>query len=177
LRDYLGAETIIWLGAGVPGDETGGHVDNLACFIEPGVVLLSWCDDPADAHYAVSRDAEARLLAATDARGRRITVERITMPTPMFYTEEEVAGLDRTHTGTSRNAGERLAGSYVNFLIANGGVIAPCFGVATDVPAAETLARLFPGREIVMLPGREILLGGGNIHCITQQQPRRRHAA
>ncbi len=173
LRDYLGAEKIIWLGAGVPFDETGGHVDNLACFIKPGIVLLSWCDDPSDPHHAVSRDAEARLRAATDAKGRPITVERMPMPTPMFYTEEEVAGLDRTHTGTSRNAGERLAASYVNFLIANGAIIAPKFGVATDAAAAETLARLFPDREIVMLPGREILLGGGNIHCITQQQPLR----
>jgi len=99
------------------------------------------------------------------------------MPTPMFYTEEEISGLDRTQTGTSRNAGERLAGSYVNFLIANGAVIAPCFGVGTDSVAAETLARLFPGRALVMLPGREILLGGGNIHCITQQQPLLRQAA
>jgi len=171
LRDYLGGEKVIWLGDGVPGDETGGHVDNLACFIAPGVVLLSWCDDPADPHYGVSRDAEARLVAATDAAGRRIRVERIPMPTPMFYTEAEISGLDQTHTGTSRLVGERLAGSYVNFLIVNGAVIAPAFGVETDGAAAETLARLFPGREIVMLPGREILLGGGNIHCITQQQP------
>jgi agmatine deiminase len=174
LKDYLGAEKILWLGNGVPGDETGGHIDNLACFIKPGVVLLSWCDDPADPHYAVSRAAEAALRTATDAKGRRITVERIPMPTPMFYTAEETSGLDQTHTGTSRNPGERLAGSYVNFLIVNGAVIAPCFGVATDAPAQDVLARLFPERKIVMLPGREILLGGGNIHCITQQQPRRR---
>jgi agmatine deiminase len=171
LRDYLGAEKIIWLGAGVPGDETGGHIDNLACFIRPGVVLLSWCDDPADPHYAVSRDAEARLRAATDAKGRRITVKRIPMPMPMFYTEAETSGLDQTHTGTSRNPRERLAGSYVNFLIVNGAIIAPEFGVETDPAAKAVLAQLFPEREIVMLPGREILLGGGNIHCITQQQP------
>jgi agmatine deiminase len=95
----------------------------------------------------------------------------------MFYTQDETSGLDQTHSGTSRNAGERLAGSYVNFLIANGAVIAPKFDVETDEAASEILARCFPGREIVMLPGREILLGGGNIHCITQQQPRRRHAA
>ncbi len=177
LKDYLGAEKVLWLGHGVPGDETGGHIDNLACFIKPGVVLLSWCDDPADPHYAVSRDAEARLLAATDARGRRITVERIPMPTPMFYTEEETSGLDRTHTGTSRNAGERLAASYVNFLIVNGAIIAPEFGVATDTAARDVFALLFPERKTVMLPGREILLGGGNIHCITQQQPLRRRTA
>ncbi len=172
LKDYLGAEKVIWLGAGVPGDETGGHVDNLACFVAPGVVLLSWCDDKADPHYEVSRDAEVRLRAATDARGRRIRVERVKMPAPMFYTEAEVGGLDRTHTGTSRNVGERLAASYVNFLIVNGAVIAPGFGVATDEAARVVLARLFPERQIVMLPGREILLGGGNFHCITQQQPR-----
>jgi agmatine deiminase len=174
LTTHLGASHVIWLGAGVPFDETGGHVDNLACFVRPGVVLLTWCDDPADPHYAMSRDAEARLLAARDARGRNITVERIPMPTPMHYTADEVAGIDHTATGYSRTAGERLAGSYVNFLIVNGAVIAPNFDVATDESAHAVLARLFPEREIVLVPGREILLGGGNIHCITQQQPRGR---
>jgi len=172
LRDYLGVSQVLWLGEGVPFDETGGHVDNLACFVRPGVVLLSWCDDPDDPHYAVSRDAEARLQAARDARGRAITVEHIPMPTPMFFSAEEAAGIDRGASGMNRASGERLAASYVNFYIANGAIIAPCFGVPTDAPARAVLQRLFPEREIVMLPAREILLGGGNIHCITQQQPR-----
>ena len=171
LLAFLGARKVVWLGAGVPGDETGGHVDNLACFVRPGVALLSWCDDPADPHYAVSREAEARLLAATDAAGRRIAVERIPMPSPMVYTAEEILGLDHTNPRTARHPGERLPASYVNFLIVNGAVIAPAFGVETDDAARSVLSRLFPGRDIVMLPGREILLGGGNIHCITQQQP------
>ncbi len=171
LKDYLGATHVIWLGAGVPEDETGGHIDNLACFVRPGVVLLSWCDDPDDPHHAVSRDAEARLLGSRDARGREITVVRVPMPTPMFYTAAEAAGIDRASGGMDRAAGVRLAASYVNFYIANGAVIAPSFGVATDAPAREVLARLFADREIVTLPSREILLGGGNIHCITQQQP------
>ena len=171
LKDYLGAAHVLWLGAGVPGDETGGHVDNLACFVRPGMVLLSWCDDPHDPHYAVSRDAEARLLGSRDARGREITVARVPMPTPMFYSEEEAAGVDRSAGGMHRAASVRLAASYVNFYIANGAVVAPSFGLVTDAPAREVLARLFADREIVMLPGREILLGGGNIHCITQQQP------
>jgi agmatine deiminase len=174
LKDYLGGSQVIWLGAGVPFDETGGHIDNIACFVRPGVVLLSWCDDPADPHYGVSREAEARLLAARDAQGRAITVERIPMPTPMFYSAEEAAGIDQTNPGLSRNEGERLAASYVNFLIVNGAVIAPSFDIETDSLAREVLEKLFPEREVVMLPGREILLGGGNIHCITQQQPARR---
>ncbi len=172
LRDYVGVSHIIWLGEGVPGDETGGHIDNLACFIRPGEVLLSWCDDPADPHYAVSRDAEARLLTTRDAKGRAMTVQRIPMPTKMFYTPEEAAGIDQAENGMNRAAGEPLAASYVNFYIANGAIIAPCFDVPTDEPARAKLASLFPDREIIMVPAREILLGGGNIHCITQQQPK-----
>ncbi|WP_298214426.1 agmatine deiminase [Acidocella sp.] len=172
LKDYTGSRHVIWLKEGVPHDETDGHVDNLACFAAPGVVLLSWCDDPADPHYAVSRDAEAALQAARDARGRRLRVEKIPMPAPMFYTAEEADGVDATATGMNREAGARLAASYVNFYIANGAIIAPAFGAETDAPARAVLARLFPGREIVMIPAREILLGGGNIHCITQQQPK-----
>jgi agmatine deiminase len=171
LKDYLGGSHVIWLGAGVPGDETGGHVDNLACFIKPGVVLLTWCDDPSDPHYAVSRDAESRLLGARDAQGRPITVEKIPMPAPMFFTEDEAAGIDAVASGMVRRAGERLAASYVNFYIANGAIIAPSFCTETDEPARAILANLFPDREIVQIPAREILLGGGNIHCITQQQP------
>ncbi len=171
LCDYLGAEHVIWLADGVPDDITGGHVDNLACFVAPGVVLLAWCDDPADPHYAVSREAEARLLAARDAAGRHLRVERIPMPTPMFLTEEEASGLDRTNPRLSSSAGDRLAASYVNFLIVNDAVIAPAFGVPTDCVAEAILTRLFPAHAIVMLPSREILLGGGNIHCVTQQQP------
>jgi agmatine deiminase len=174
LKDYLGASHVIWLGEGVPFDETGGHVDNLACFVRPGVVLLTWTDDAADPLYAVCRDAEARLLGARDARGREIMVEKIPMPSPMFYTAEEAAGIDQATSGMNRAAGERLAASYVNFYIANGAIIAPAFGVPTDAAAQTVLRRLFPDREIVMLPAREILLGGGNIHCITQQQPARR---
>jgi agmatine deiminase len=172
LKDYLGAKHVIWLREGVPHDETDGHVDNIACFIRPGVVLLTWCDDPADPHYAVSRDAEARLLAATDAQGRSLAVERIAMPTPMFFTKEEAEGVDATASGMNRREGERMAASYVNFYIANGAIIAPSFCVETDAAAREVLARLFPDKEIVMVPAREILLGGGNIHCITQQQPK-----
>ena len=169
LGAYLGARHVVWLQDGVPEDETGGHVDNLACFVSPGRVLLSWCDDPADPHHVVSRAALARLETAHDAAGRRLVVEKLPMPTPMFISEAEAAGVAPGDGGMNRRAGTRLAASYVNFYLANGAVIAPAFGVPTDDPAREILARCFPGRQIVMLPAREILLGGGNIHCITSQ--------
>jgi agmatine deiminase len=172
LKYYLCTSHVVWVGAGVPGYETGGHIDILACFVKPGLVLLTWCDDPADPHYGVSREAETRLLSARDAKGREIAVERIPMPTPMFFSAEEAGGIDAVENGMNRATGERLAASYVNFYIANNAVIAPAFGVPTDQAARAVLARCFPEREIVMVPAREILLGGGNIHCITQQQPR-----
>jgi len=172
LKDYLGAAHVVWLADGVPGDETDGHIDNLACFVAPGKVLLTWCDDPGDPHYAVSRDAEERLQGARDAQGRALEVVRIPMPTPMFITADEAGGVDGVESGMERRAGERMAASYVNFYIANGAIIAPYFGVETDEVARAVLADLFPDREIVMVPAREILLGGGNIHCVTQQQPK-----
>lgn len=173
LADYLGATTVIWLGAGIPEDETGGHVDNLAAFAAPGKVVLAWCDDPSDAHYEVSRNAESRLGAARDARGRSIEIVKLPMPPAMCITEAEAAGINAQANGMQRAANTRLAASYVNFYIANGAIIAPSFGAAADETARSTLALAFPGRDIVMLPAREILLGGGNIHCITQQQPAR----
>lgn len=166
LRDYLGVSQILWLGRGIPEDETGGHVDNLACFAPDGSVLLAWCGDPADPHYEVSRDAEARL------RSRGVAVVKLPMPPAMFITEAEASGVQAGSSNMVRRAGARLAASYVNFCIANGAIIAPAFGAATDDAARAILASAFPGRAVVMLPAREILLGGGNIHCITQQQPK-----
>ena len=171
LREYLNVEKIIWLGQGVYNDETGGHVDNLCCFVQPGVVLLTWTDDPDDPQYAISRDALERLSVALDAQGRRLEVHTIHQPNPVLITEEEAAGVDAIEGTLPRRAGDRLAASYVNFYIANGGVIAPLFDDPHDEPALATLRELFPDREVVGVPAHEILLGGGNIHCITQQQP------
>jgi agmatine deiminase len=175
LCSYLGARTVIWLGEGVVDDETDGHVDNLAFFVRPGVVALSWCDDPADPMHAVSVDALARLEAATDARGRSLEVVKLPMPGPLFMTAEEADGVDIGSTvegtGMNRVAGQRLAGSYANLYLANGGAIVPLLDAATDDAALAIVSRLYPLRRVVGVPAREILLGGGNIHCITQQQP------
>ncbi|GAC1451980.1 MAG: agmatine deiminase [Steroidobacteraceae bacterium] len=176
LGAYLGVSQVIWLGKGVFNDETGGHVDNLACFVRPGVVCLSWCDNRRDPQHAISLDAWERLHDSRDARGRRLAVVRLPMPGPLRLQAREACGLIPREGSKVRAAGERLAASYVNFYIANGGIVMPLLDARTDVRAARRLQRLFPRRRIVGVPAREILLGGGNIHCITQQIPAARRA-
>lgn len=171
LRQYLGVTTIIWLPRGVYLDETDGHVDNFCRFVAPGQVMLTWTDDRHDPQWEISNEALAILEKAVDAKGRRLDVTRIHQPGPITITAEEAAGVDRIPGVQPRVEGERLAGSYVNSYIGNGIVVLPVFDDVHDEEAVTTYKRLFPDREIVTVPGREILLGGGNVHCITQQVP------
>lgn len=171
LRQYLGVTRIVWLGQGVFNDETDGHIDNLACFVRPGEVCLTWSDDPRDPQHAISKDALERLLAARDARRRPFKVHKLPAPGPLYMTAREAAGVQRKRGSHARRAGWRLAGSYVNFYLANGGLVMPLLDPRTDRAAARLLARMFPERRVVGVAAREILLGGGNIHCITQQVP------
>jgi agmatine deiminase len=171
LLAYLGAEKVIWLGRGVFEDETDGHVDNLACFARPGLVLLTWTDDPSDPQHEISRDARERLEAATDARGRPLEVLSLPSPGPLAITAEEAEGVEATEGTRARRAGDRLAASYVNFYPGNERVVFPLLDERHDDEAAAILRRCFPERELVGVPAREILLGGGNVHCITQQVP------
>ena len=171
LRDYLGISTVIWLGEGVINDETDGHVDNLACFAAPGEVCLTWTDNRRDPQWQVSNDALARLQAARDARGRRLKVHKLPQPRTLTMTATEAAGVQSREVAKPRRAGERLAASYANFYIANGGVVMPLLDERSDAEAMAVLQRVFADRQVVGVPSREILLGGGNIHCITQQIP------
>jgi agmatine deiminase len=173
LHAYLGTEKVVWLGDGVYMDETDGHVDNLACFARPGVVLLTWVEDPADPQHAISRDALERLEATTDACGRAFEMIKVPAPGPLATTAEEAAGVEHAPGSRPRRAGDRLAASYVNFYLGNSRVVYPLLDPDHDEEAAAILHATFPDREIVGVPAREILLGGGNIHCITQQVPTR----
>ena len=171
LRAYTGCDAIVWLGLGVVNDETDGHVDNLCCFVRPGVIALTWTDDRSDPQYERSLDARRRLDAATDAHGRGFDVHVVRQPGPLTITATEAEGVV-ARTGTvPRVAGERLAASYVNFYPANDRILFPLLDPAYDETALGVLADLFPDREVVGIPAREILLGGGNIHCITQPVP------
>ena len=172
LRDFTGCETVIWLGLGVVDDETDGHVDNLACFVRPGVVVLTWTDDRSDPQYERSLDARHRLEAAVDAHGRHLEVHLLHQPGPLVVTPAEAAGVQAAPGTQPRRAGSRLAASYVNFYPANDTIVMPGLDPDHDEAAAATLRDLFPGRRVVPVPAREILLGGGNVHCITQPVPR-----
>jgi len=171
LKRYLGASCVIWLGEGVIDDETSGHIDNLACFARPGEVCLTWSDNPRDPQHRVSKDAWERLMSARDARGRRLRVHKLPAPGPLYMTRREARGIATRAGIRSLRAGQRLAGSYVNFYLANSALVLPLLDARTDAIARRTLRGIFPRRRIVGVPAREILLGGGNIHCITQQQP------
>jgi agmatine deiminase len=163
--------TIVWLGKGVFNDETDGHVDNLACFARPGEVCLTWSDDKRDPQHAISLDAWERLNDARDARGRRFKVHKLPSPGPLYMSAKEAKGLVNRKGTKKRPAGDRLAASYVNFYIVNGGIVMPLLDARTDRAAATLLRRVFPKRRVLGVPAREVLLGGGNIHCITQQVP------
>lgn len=172
LKSYLNVSKIVWLGGGVYNDETSGHVDNLCCFLEPGVLALTWTDDQYDPQYEISLDALRRLEHSSDARGRKLTIHKIHQPDPVTITDIEAQGVEIMPGSKPRQAGDRMAASYVNFYLCNRGAVVPTFGDPHDQPALDTLQRLMPDHKVVGVPAGEILLGGGNIHCITAQQPK-----
>jgi len=171
LRRYLGVDAIVWLGKGVHLDETDGHVDNLCAYVRPAEVVLTWTNNRNDPQYEISRDAYDRLMQARDARGRRFKVHKLVQPGPLQMTADEAAGVDAAEGTKPRAAGGRLAASYVNFYIGTRRVVVPLLDSRRDGGTLRALQKLFPKREVVGVPGREILLGGGNIHCVTQQVP------
>lgn len=171
LCDYLGVRKIIWLPRGVYNDETSGHIDNFCRFVRPGVVALTWTDDKGDPQYEISAEAFDILSQVTDLSGRRLEIFKIHQPNPVFITAEESAGVDVVSGTAPRNPGDRLPASYLNFITPNGAVFFPTFDDPHDEAALEIFRQLFPERNVIPFFSREILLGGGNLHCITQQVP------
>jgi agmatine deiminase len=149
LRDYLGATDVIWLGRGIAGDDTHGHIDDIARFAAPGVVVACVEPDKSEANHEPLADNLKRLRAREDLK-----VATLPMPEPVYFNNQ------------------RLPASYANFYIANRIVLVPTFGDRNDRVALNTLARLFPDREVIGIPCRDLVLGLGTLHCMTQQQPR-----
>ena len=152
-REYLGIRHTIWLGEGCVGDDTHGHVDDIARFVAPGVIVLAYEDDPADdENHRRSVDNMRRLELAGATRGA-LDVIKLPFPRPITM------------------MGERLPASYANFYVANGVVLVPTFNDANDRIALQTLAQLFPGRDVVGIHAVDLVWGFGTLHCLTQQQP------
>lgn len=175
LKTYLGVAKVLWLPRGIYMDETNEHVDNVAAFIKPGEVVLAWTDNREDPQYELSAQDLAYLEGETDAKGRKIKVRKLPIPdVPVCCSARDIDNYVFEPGEDTREAGERLAASYVNFYFANGIALVPQFGgenAESDARAVKILAELCPERRIVPISARDILLGGGNIHCITQQVP------
>ncbi|MCC6243749.1 MAG: agmatine deiminase family protein [Gemmatimonadaceae bacterium] len=152
-RDHLGISKTIWLGEGCVGDDTHGHVDDIARFVAPGVVVLAHETNPADDNHLRSLDNLQRLQGATDARGEPLRV--VTLPFPRAVIMD----------------GTRLPASYANFYIANGVVLVPTFNDVNDRVALNTLSELFPAHQVVGIHAVDLVWGLGTLHCLTQQQP------
>lgn len=170
LGDYLGVDKVIWLRCDI-GEETDGHVDQLVCFARPGEVVLSWTDDQTSPYYPFVQEAFEILSREKDARGRTLKIHKLPIAEPMEMTIEEASTIEVDDFSYTRETGAPIADCYLNFYIANGGIVMPAFGQPRDREAAAALAEIFPERNIVPVPAREIGMGGGLVHCITQQQP------
>jgi agmatine deiminase len=153
LKDSLGVNQIIWLGEGIAGDDTDGHIDDIARFVNPTTVVCIVESDPNDENYAVLQDNYERLKAARDHDGRKLATVTLPSPGPRVY------------------AGSRLPASYANFYIANGVVLVPTFNDPRDRDALGLLQELLPERKVVGIPCNAVIAGLGAIHCVTQQQP------
>lgn len=165
LKTFLGADRVVWLPYGVCGDETNGHVDNICAFTSENEVVLGWTDKICEQKRRCEEDL--RVLEAAGFKVRKL-------PFPekdVTFTARELAGFTYEEGEDTREEGEVLAASYVNFYVCNAGVIVPQFGDANDKAAIEILGRAFKGRKIYPVYARDIILGGGNIHCLTQQIP------
>jgi agmatine deiminase len=152
-RAYLGISKVLWLGNGIAGDDTHGHVDDLTRFVNPTTVVTIVEENRDDANYAALQDNLTRLQSLTDQGGNKLQVKTLPMPAPVYF------------------EGQRLPASYANFYIANKIVIVPTFNDANDRVALNTLAKLFPEREVVGIHCRDLVLGLGTLHCMTQQEP------
>lgn len=151
--DYFGVLSVIWLGEGIEGDDTHGHVDDVTRFVSPDTVVTMVEANERDENYSALHHNLGRLRAARDQDGQRLNVVEIPMPRPVIFESR------------------RLPASYANFYIANGAVLVPVFNDPNDRVALNTLAELLPGREVVPIYSGDLIWGFGAMHCMTQQQP------
>ena len=153
LKVYLGVTNVLWLGDGIAGDDTDGHIDDLARFVSPDTIVTVIEEDPTDANYKVLQENLNRLRKMRDQNGREFKIQTLPMPPALIHEDT------------------RLPASYANFYIANAGILLPTFNCPQDATAATKLTRLFPNRKIIDVPSTDLVWGLGSVHCLTQQHP------
>lgn len=171
LKQYLNLEKVLWIKDGIDPDETNGHVDDVACFVRPGEVACIWTEDKNDPFYQACQDAYNYLANETDAKGRKLKIHKLCMPKKNVTISGDFA-IDYVEGTIPREDGDICIASYMNFLIVNGGVIVPQYGDENDALALQQIQAMFPDRKAVGVDTVEVVYGGGNVHCITQQQPK-----
>ena len=170
LKEYLNLEKIIWIKDGIDPYETNGHIDDVACFVRPGEVACIWTEDPNHPFYAPAQAAYKTLSEATDAKGRKLKVHKLCMTKEPCYLKDAWS-IDTATGAIPREEGEISIASYMNFLITNNAIILPQYGDENDELAVKQIQEIFPGYAIEPVRTEEVAYGGGNIHCITQQEP------
>jgi agmatine deiminase len=166
LKNYLGVTNILWLGEGIQGDDTSGHVDDLARFVGPRTVVTIINEDPNDPDYKPLQENLQRLQSMKDQDGNALEVITIQQPKPVLVSESRP-----TKAPHLENEPFRIPASYANFYIANACVLLPVWNDPNDAKAIETLEKCFPDRRIVPIDSRDLTWGFGSFHCVTQQQP------
>ena len=178
LKKYLGVEKVIWVKDGIDPEETNGHIDDVAQIVAPGKVLCIWSDDPDYPFYNECHAAYETLSNAVDAKGRKLEVTKLCMPVkPLYMDQASCDSIDTEEYAEPRVADEPLIASYMNFLIVNGGVIVPQYGDENDALAVQQIQAAFDeawgegAYKAVGVKTDQVVFGGGNIHCVTQQEP------
>lgn len=176
LKNYLNCDKVLWIPNGIDKKETNGHVDDIACFIRPGEAACIYTENKKHPFYAVSQQVYRTLSGMTDAKGRKLKVHKICYTKHPVKMKKQFC-IDQVEGSKPRKKGELCIASYLNFLIVNGGVIVPQYDDENDKKALKQIQKLFPDRRAVGVHTKEIVYGGGNIHCITQQVPKVRTTA
>jgi len=179
LSNYLGVNNFIWLERGLYLEENNGHIDNMCCFIDTQTILLNWCDDTSDPQHEISVEALGILSKAKNAKGEHFNIVKIPQPPVLYITDEENSGVDASEYAMSRLPNDRLPTSYLNSYICNGAILIPSFAsqfddrpAEYDIAALKVYQNVCKGRKVIQIPSRELLLGGGGIHCVLQQIPK-----
>lgn len=171
LKQYYNADKVIWLPQGLELDETNGHIDNVCAFVGDGEICIAYTEDKNNIQYNVLQTAYKILSKETDAKGNKLIIHKLPLPTSQFITKEESVGILQTSSSTNRVEGFELIPSYLNYYLINGGVLVPSFGCDDDDKVKMEMSKIFPNREVILIPSKEILIGGGGFHCIMHEIP------